>query len=274
MSKYYDTLVLSGGSIKSLSTLGAIQYCIDVHLIDKINTYIGTSSGSIIAYFLAIGYSPTEILAYVCTNNLFKDVFINILNMVNGEGAINFTKEIQEPLEQLTIEKIGKLMTFKEIHDHFKKKIVMTTYNYTLQQVEYLSYETTPEMPCIVGLRMSCCLPLIFKPYKYMDSYYIDGGIYDNFPITYSDSKRQLGIVVNFKNDTSVSANDTLNYIYNIISIVLEQQTNDKLKLVKDIDVISIKNDIHILNFNLSVLQKMELFSVGYTTAKEYYEQR
>jgi hypothetical protein len=69
---HYDTLVLSGGSSKGIIILGALQYLIDNYLISNIETYIGTSVGSIICYLLLIGYTPIEIIVYICKNQLLE----------------------------------------------------------------------------------------------------------------------------------------------------------------------------------------------------------
>ena len=60
----FDTIVLSGGSIKGIVTLGALQYAKENYLLENIKTYIGTSSGAIISYLLAIGYNPIEMIVY------------------------------------------------------------------------------------------------------------------------------------------------------------------------------------------------------------------
>ena len=49
---HYDTLVLSGGSSKGIIILGCIQYLVDNYLLKGIETYIGTSVGSIICFLL------------------------------------------------------------------------------------------------------------------------------------------------------------------------------------------------------------------------------
>ena len=64
----YTTLVLSGGGVKGILMLGAIQYMIDNRLLEKTTTYIGTSVGAMIGYLLAIGYTPIEIVAYLCNH--------------------------------------------------------------------------------------------------------------------------------------------------------------------------------------------------------------
>ena len=61
----FDTLVLCGSSIKCMTILGSLQYAYDHALLSKITKYIGTSSGSICCYLLAIGYTPIEIIVYL-----------------------------------------------------------------------------------------------------------------------------------------------------------------------------------------------------------------
>ena len=80
----YDTLVLAGGSSKGLMILGALQYGFDNYLLKNVNTYIGCSAGAMIGYLLAIGYTPIEIVVYICCNQLMeKMVHFNIVAMIN-----------------------------------------------------------------------------------------------------------------------------------------------------------------------------------------------
>lgn len=280
MNDYYDTLVLSGGSIKTLSTLGAIQYCYDNNLIQGVRTYIGTSAGGIIAYLLAIGYSPTELMVYACTHDIFKKTqYFDIVAMMNGEGALNFTS-FQEHLEKLTIDKIGRLVTLKDIKDLFNKQLCLTTYNYTRKELQYLTPELTPDIPCLVALRMTSSLPLVFNAFKYMDEYFVDGGICDNFPITYeyvctdTVKSHRLGITIDMEYDNeneNPNASGILEYIYKILTIQMNQNLKTKLESTKHMDIIKISTDVSIFNFGLNTKEKMELYSVGYKKAEQFF---
>ena len=69
----YDSIILSGGSIKGFCTLGALQYMQDNKIIDDtLTTFAGTSIGSIISFLLIIGYTPIEIVVYLCSNNVLE----------------------------------------------------------------------------------------------------------------------------------------------------------------------------------------------------------
>ena len=275
---HYDTLVLSGGSSKGIITLGALQYLIDNYLINNIETYIGTSVGSIICYLLLIGYTPIEIIVYICKNQLLEKMQnFNIVAMINGAGAISFSN-IYEHFEKMTIEKIGYLPTFQDIKKKFNKNLICVTYNITENKTEYLSYETNPELPCLIALRMSSNLPLIFENYKYGNSFYIDGGISDNFAIDVGDThgNKVLGILLhsekeNFSNDIDMNI---LEFIYKIMFIPISQITEQKIKNSSNkCKVIKVGyNKLKFFNFNINSKLKLDLFSIGYEEIKKQLE--
>ena len=173
----FDTIVLSGGSVRSLIILGGLQYLEDNYILKKIDKYVGTSAGAMSCYLLAIGYTPIEIIIFICTNQILERMKeINIMGMVNGGGATSFSY-IHELLEKMTIDKIGHLITLKELYTKYGKKLSCITHNITFDKMEILNDETYPDMPCLIALRMSSNLPFIFERFKYLGSYYVDGGI-------------------------------------------------------------------------------------------------
>lgn len=272
----YDTLVLSGGSAKGIMTLGSLQYIVDNYLFDTIHTYIGTSSGSIICFLLSIGYSPIEIMVYICTHHILEKIqHFNVVGMINGSGAASFSY-IQEELEKMTIAKIGYLPTMKDIYVKFNKKLIFATYNLSYNKIEHLSYETYPDLPCITAIRMSSNLPLIFEKFLYNGCYYIDGGLADNFPIDLSDEQSQkiLGILLDNKSDNYNNINDMdiIEYIYHLFNIPSAQNVELKIDKVssKNYKIIRLSyNKIKIFNFNIDSKTKLDMFSIGYNSSKE-----
>lgn len=272
----YDTLVLPGASIKGLITLGALQFAYDNFLLQNVNTYIGTSSGSIICYLLCIGYNPTEIMVYICIHQLIEKMqHFNFSDFINGKGAVSFSK-IQENIEKMTIEKIGFLPTLKDIYHKYGKTLICVTYNFTKEKTEYLSWRTHPNLPCLTAIRMSSCLPLLFEMYKYGNDFYIDGGISNNFAIDISEKygERILGILLeynknNFNNHPRMNV---LEYIYKLMYVPIWQITQNKLeKLSSNCHVVNIDydNDIKVFNFNLASSDKLDMFTCGYQCMKK-----
>ena len=274
----FDTLVIAGGSSKGIVNLGALQYLYDNNIGKNINTYIGTSSGSIICFLLIIGYTPIEIIVYICTNQLFEKLHhFNIVAMLNGNGAISFSN-IYEQIEKMTIDKLGFLPTFEDIKNKFNKNLICTTYNLTDSKTEYLSCENNPNLPCLIALKMSANLPLIFETYKYGNKLYIDGGISDNFAIDIGDQlgSKILGLLISSDNESFSNEPDMniLEYIYKLIFIPISQSTEYKIKNVSDkCTIIKLDYDkLKFFNFNINSKEKLDIFSSGYDQIKKHFE--
>ena len=274
----YDTLVLGGGSSKGLMTLGSLQYAFDNYLLKNITTYIGCSAGAMICYLLAIGYTPIEIVVYICCNQLMeKMVHFNIVAMINNQGASSYNT-INETFEKMTINKIGFYPTLKDLKDKFGKTLICSTYNITDKKTEYLSPDTHPNLPCITALRMSSNLPLVFENFKYGNSVYIDGGVSDNFPIDLGDKlgKKVLGILITSETKNTSNINDMgiLEFIYMLMFIPVSQIQEYKIRNISEkCKIIKLNNDkVKFFNFDLSSKDKLDLFSSGYEQMKSQLE--
>ena len=78
---------------------------------------------------------------------------------------------------------VSKKITFKELYDKFKVKLVISGTCLNDASVHYFSYDLTPSMQVLKAVRISLSIPLLFKPYKYDNKLWIDGGSIDNYPI-------------------------------------------------------------------------------------------
>jgi NTE family protein len=67
-------------------------------------------------------------------------------------------------------------------------------------------------MSVIIALRISISIPIFFAPIYYNNNYYIDGGVYNNLGLNYSDINNTLGICIKFnlKNNNINSIIDVL----------------------------------------------------------------
>jgi predicted acylesterase/phospholipase RssA len=185
----YDTLVLSGGSVNGISTLGVLQYMYDNNKLQHVKNYYGTSIGSVICYLLILGYNPTEILLNVISEKLIDNYKkINVVDIANGNGGFKW-KSIDDFLTNCTLVKCEQPMSFEDIWKRYHVHFVCTAYNVNKKKIEYFSYLTHPKLLCTAAIRMSCNIPLLFPRYRYLDNYYIDGGIVDNFPILQASPK-------------------------------------------------------------------------------------
>jgi predicted patatin/cPLA2 family phospholipase len=271
----YDALLISGAALAGIFCLGGVDYAIRNHLLRDIHTYIGASSGSIMCYLYCIGYTSVEILRYIIANQITEKMSsINLVSMMEGFGALSFSV-IQEHLEKMTINKIGYYPTMKNIKDRMGKTLIFSTYNFSTKETEYLSYETYPDLPCITACRMSANYPMIFEKYRYGDSFYIDGGISDNFPIEQAEIRGLKALCFLLKQPSGESEKTELNmleYLYQLMRIPISRIMEMK-KCPENCKVVNISSgDFKPFDMSITSSSKLNMFSQGYNQCKNQLE--
>jgi predicted acylesterase/phospholipase RssA len=134
-----------------------------------------------------------------------------------------------------------KDITFIELAKITGKNLVVCVSNLTKERSEFFSVDTMPQLSIVTAIRVSCCIPILFTPISINDDVFMDGGLYDNFPIDYfknSTLKDILGINVIYKN---YQRTDTFfNYMMFILSSLLDKvntkSMNDTSKNIVTLD--------------------------------------
>lgn len=219
----FSNIVIAGGAVKTLSSIGCIQYLEDVDILKHIKNFLGTSAGSILCLFTVLGYSAKEIIAFVY-EQFQKDEIVQLdieeaLLMFERYGissGSNLTKFVSDMIKA----KLNKTdITFLELAKATGKNLIVCVANITDEQEEFWSVDSTPHMSVAFAIRTSCSLPFIFTPMKYKDKYYVDGGLYNNFPINYFYTdilKDVIGINVISKSSMKREMSNFFDYV-NII---------------------------------------------------------
>lgn len=276
-SVYFDTVVLSGEGVKGILTLGALEYANSKSLLNLRN-FVGTSSGSIISFLMAIGYTPIEIITHLCTSESMSKISISggLSNVLHGGGLVSFAP-IHEQLEKLCISKLKYLPTLGDLKTKHGKTLTVSTYNLTKETVEYLGPDSHPTLPCLTAIRMSSNLPFFFDVFQYNGCSYIDGGVADNFPITVGDmlGRKVLGVLLD--KDTAKEVDSIIRMFYNVLFIPIEQATKYRISQVSDnkCKIVKLKcpSQLSLIRFDLETPALLDLFSFGYTQMKEAMEE-
>jgi predicted acylesterase/phospholipase RssA len=276
----YNSLCLSGGAMRGFELLGALSYLSEIINLKCIDKFYGTSIGSMICYLLAIGYSSTELLIEISTATFWDKLRnVNVMQMIQDGSCSSFTP-IQEFLEKITIKKIGKLINMEQLKNDYGKELSVVTYNFSDKCKEVLNYKTTPDIPCITAIRMSSILPFFFTPFKYGDSFYLDGGLIDPFPISLiEEPKKSISICLSAgDNESNILQKSNFNpiiYGKQLLDISINHMIENGINKSKEIgtELINIRNITNITstNFNMTTPEKLDLFSAGYNDAKEQY---
>ena len=184
----YKHLVLSGGGGFSLCQIAALYKCIGKNIIrvDNIQTIFSTSAGALSGIIFSLRLDEDLTLNYFLERpwyKIFEPITPNIFNIYDEKGMY-----YKDPFIKL----LTPLFSFKNLDIDISLKDFyiatnITQYMYTtcldtLETLE-LSHITHPDMPLIDALYMTCSFPYIFKPEKYNERIYVDGGVFLNYPI-------------------------------------------------------------------------------------------
>lgn len=238
---YFTKIVIAGGAIKSLSAIGSIAYLEEAHLVQNLKHFVGTSAGSIICLFMVLGYSAQEIVKFL-NMNIVKDEIANvniedIFGILDNYG-LNLGRNLEVFLSNIIYEKMKvKDVSFLELAKHTGKDFVVCVANLSKEKEEFWSVDTVPNMSVMKAIRTSCSLPILFTPIKHNGDLYLDGGLYNNFPIDYftksiSNIKDVIGI--NIVSTSKETINTFVDYITKIFQTVINRLTKDYTNELND----------------------------------------
>lgn len=185
-------VALSGGGAKGFAHLGVLQALNDNGLYPEIIS--GTSAGAFAGVLYADGHKPSDILGFF-KNRAFRE-FAEI-TMPHG-GFFKSTRF------QSFLKKHLKARYFEELK--VPLRVVATDIEYGHSKV----FSSGTLIPAIVA---SCSVPIIFTPVEIDKHYYVDGGLFKNFPVSTIRRDCTKIIGVNVSPITTMQYKKSLKYI-------------------------------------------------------------
>lgn len=281
----FTSIVIAGGAFKVLSTIGILKYLEENNLINRLKNYVGTSAGSLICTMMVLGYTSSDIYAFIKENfvddshiSLDIEEIFNIFDTYGMSTGIKLVSLIEKAIYKKT--KL-KDITFMDVAKRLGKNLVICVSNLTKECSEYLSVDTVPDMSVTQALRMSCALPFLFSPVIYKDCYYLDGGLYNNFPISYlsgSQCKDIIGINILCKNYQKTD--NFISYAVFLLHTTLAKINSHSVQTDVDKNIINIElEDTNYLtsdtiNLHVSIDKLNKYTDYGYKLAQERFSKQ
>ncbi len=274
------TCLFGGGAIRGVSYIGAIKAMEELEL--EIDTFGGSSVGSIIAALLAVGYTAEELKQIFIKVNfeLFKDISIGIgplFAISKGEVFLDWVRELIETKFYGDKYKKGanKAVTFKDIA---KNLVIITTDLSNFECKEFSRFET-PDYEIASAIRISSCMPGLMKPIEYNNTLLVDGDLQKSYPM-WKLSKNLLNEndrILEFRlegdyDKNNISGIDYANAVYSCMTamstafITSIYENNDKFDYI-----VLNTGDIVIVDFNMSEAKRNELIQSGYEQTMQYF---
>ena len=183
-----EHIVINGGGPTGLISYGALKYLFEQEFIKMANikSIYGTSIGAIVGVILSLRYDWVTLDDYFIKrpwDKVFKIAPDNLFEMYYSKGLFQFSivREILKPL--LTAKDLSENITLSEYNEYAKIDHHFFTVELNSFEKIDLNHKTHPNLTLLTALEMSCAVPILCKPIITDNKCYIDGGLFDNYPI-------------------------------------------------------------------------------------------
>ena len=192
--KYPIGFALSGGFIKGFAQLGVMQALLEHDI--KPDILSGVSAGALAGVFYADGNEPHRVLDFFAGHK-FQDLTKLVIPKVGLFELEEFIDFLKSNLKAKTMEEllIPLIITATDL-DHGRS-------------VQFYKGSIAERVAA------SCCMPVLFSPVKIEGTYYVDGGVLMNLPVSTIQNVCNRVVAVNV---SPLMANK---YKMNIVSIAM-----------------------------------------------------
>ena len=280
--KQFSSIVVAGGASKIISVIGVVKFLEEENLMKYVRNFVGTSAGAVLCAFMAMGYTSYEMHAFfinnLCHDEKVKSMDIEEIFTCFISYGLSSGKNLEIFFDRMIEYKLGKGysdITFIDFAKKFGKNLVICVSNLSDECCEFWNVDTTPKNKIITALRASCSIPLMFSPVILNGKYYIDGGMYNNFPIDYFKTNNLRDILgINIKLKGYQNVNSFVSYIKFIGCSILEKFSQIMYKDNIDSNMISLElnddNWLSLMDLSITIKEDIiqEYIDIGYTTVK------
>lgn len=216
----------------------------------------GSSAGSILALFLAVGMSVDEIL-----NTAVSIEISNFFKIKLGSFFTKFGFVDINPIRKKLVDICGSDPTFSDID----MKIYISAFCLNSSETVYFSKDTHPDMKVIDAVCMSMAVPFIFSCGTYMDKTYVDGGMKEEYPLTPFLNKKPHEVTC-LKIRTNQIYQEDINTPKDFVETLVRSALANRERYNTPIEELEINiGDTNIFDFNMSYEEKIKLFNIGFT---------
>lgn len=270
----YRNLVISGGSVKGISHIGAVKHLIDEKLLDfsKLKSVAGTSAGSLFGLLIVLGFEIEEIWNFIYCLDMKKIVKPDFFMFLNKCG-VESGQTIHNLFEEILTKKTGiKHINFRQLFELTKIHFIVVGSCLTTKEVIYYDHINTPTFKVSMAIRISISMPGFFVPVTIDDKKYIDGGILNNYPMNLFEDRIDETIGILICNEYSTNYNYPEEYFMAVMNLFMHNYYQKTFEQYKE-NTIYVKEspeNVNAFNFNVDSKTKLNLYNNGIASAEEF----
>ena len=269
-------ILLSGGGIRAVAHLGALQFLESKGLLKAVKEIVGVSAGAFIGFCLAIGYTVSE-LRLLCIlfdfsliRNLDPEAAFLFPSTLGVDDGQNLTKLL---ITLLKAKNLSSDLSFKDLKLYNFR--CYATDLHTTKRREFSSVKT-PNVNLTDALRATMSLPAYFTPVDDPETgnMLVDGGILHNFPmdiLTETEIKETIGIAFSYDSNLRISdISDLPTFFSQIFACYFIPRTYEIYKEHKDRCILIPIGEYPSWNFEATREEREHIIEEGTKAAKAF----
>ena len=289
-------VVLSGGGAKGLAHVGVLRYLEELEI--PIDYIVGTSIGSIVGGFYALGYSANELDSLVMAQDwamvmsdkvprgevsleekIRSEKFIVSIPFTDANAFERNKKDTSDTYGGLKANIPSGLVQGQNLYTLFTKLTVgyQDSIDFSTLPIPFacvaVDLNTNKEVVfhsgnIVQAIRASMAIPGYFAPVKDADRYLVDGGILNNYPV---DVAREMGADIIIGVDLHSENNTEYQEVTTIIDALdkminlMEGNRTEQNRRMTDIRITPLVSKYGTLDFDLKSMDA--LIDTGYNAA-------
>lgn len=271
-------LVISGGGMRAVAHIGAVQVLEERGLLKGIKECIGVSAGAMFSFCLCIGYTMKEIerimtqFDFQLIRSISPETLLEFPTTFGIDDGANLVRFLHSLMRRRGID---PNVTFAELQTKMNFRCYATDL-YTCTHREF-SKEKTPGIKLQTALQASMCLPGYFLPIQDPETGHmlIDGGVINNYPMSFLSKEEQsdsIGLSFSYNHTIVNDIPDISCFCMQIFACYYMPRARETEHLFSERTIVIPKGDYPPWNFEASDEERYELIRAGEQAARNFFE--
>jgi predicted acylesterase/phospholipase RssA len=273
-------ICLSGGGIRAVAFVGALEILETQGLLRSVKEYIGVSAGALISYGLVLGYTIQEL------KKLCMEFDFGLIRCVDPESAMNFLDQygfdrgdnLKRFLESILKQKnLPPDTTFQDLAVQRPNLPTLRCFASDLNVCEprEFSLALTPTVKLTEALLATMSLTFYFTPViDPLNGHYLtDGGVLHNYPMAFLPVEERndcLGLMFSNEHVENKAIVDVYDFLNQLFACVYMPRTRKILLETKHNTIVLPHGDYPSWNFEATKEEKADLMKSAQEATKSF----
>lgn len=273
-------ICLSGGGIRAVAFVGALEVLEEENLLVHVTEYVGTSAGALICFLLSIGYTLQELRRLVLefdfslVRNLEPETSFEFLETFGLDNGQNLQKLCESVMKQKNISSSCTFEELARLHPPVPAFRCFATDINTCRPREF-SIRTTPDVSIITALKASMSLPFYFVPVEDPDTGHLltDGGVMNNYPMVYlteEEQRHSLGLMFSGDHAENKEVETFLDFVMQMMACVYMPRIRMIQQTLSERTILLPKGEFPPWNFEATKEERSELLEAAARATRKF----